>query len=86
MAQVPVGFALSFCVTNCTRLLLNIRRAHHRFAEATMRSMTEAEICHTPGFEFRSYGSDTMMDGMDEEVKVRTPLMQATFSQRQLDF
>ena len=27
--QVPVGFAVSLSITNCTRLLLNIRRAYY---------------------------------------------------------
>ena len=29
LAQIPVGFALSLSITNCTRLLLNIRRAYY---------------------------------------------------------
>ncbi|KAK7692856.1 hypothetical protein QCA50_004491 [Cerrena zonata] len=29
LAQVPVGFAIAFSVTNCTRLLINIRRAYY---------------------------------------------------------
>ncbi|KAI0072714.1 hypothetical protein K474DRAFT_1667485 [Panus rudis PR-1116 ss-1] len=29
LAQVPVGFALALSITNCTRLLLNIRRAYY---------------------------------------------------------
>ncbi|TCD69266.1 hypothetical protein EIP91_008201 [Steccherinum ochraceum] len=29
LSQIPVGFALSLSITNCTRLLLNIRRAYY---------------------------------------------------------
>lgn len=29
LSQIPVGFALSLSISNCTRLLLNIRRAYY---------------------------------------------------------
>jgi len=37
---VPVGFATSFSITNCTRLLLNIRRACHTHTDQNPRPMT----------------------------------------------
>jgi hypothetical protein len=49
MGQVPVGFALTFCVMNCTRLLLNIRLACLKHTEVYSRPIAiEAEICHSP--------------------------------------
>ena len=52
MGQVPVGFALTFCVMNCTRLLLNIRLACLKHTEVYSRPIAiEVDICHSPDIQ-----------------------------------
>ncbi|KAH9929627.1 uncharacterized protein BXZ73DRAFT_102151 [Epithele typhae] len=52
--QAPVGFAVSLSITNCTRLLLNIRRAYysHEETEMVLRS------CRTPPLPMQAEESD----------------------------
>jgi hypothetical protein len=81
LVQIPVGFALTFCVTNCTRLLLNIRKAYHTFvAETQSHSLAiDVDICTTQDFQFSSYGGEEAVEVDEAEVNIRTPLMQSEF-------
>ena len=44
---MPVGFALAFSVTNCTRLLINIRRAYYIGPSRMRLNDTSGMVIHS---------------------------------------
>ncbi|KAH8093898.1 hypothetical protein BXZ70DRAFT_948378 [Cristinia sonorae] len=59
LSQIPVGFSLSLSITNCTRLLLNIRRAYYvgPHGDVSLMQNDHPENSTTPIVEWNSYVS-----------------------------
>ncbi|KAI0356352.1 hypothetical protein OH77DRAFT_256564 [Trametes cingulata] len=68
--QIPVGLALALSITNCTRLLLNIRRAYYSGISAPLLYNIRSEVPAT--------GANTPVSMLDAPLPVPMSPMSAT--------